>query len=140
MMEFDLNFSTSPRRFKSLRRFVYTILLLQAGMMGYAFSQNLGVSATPDRLRYYAKMQVKEKIGDLLGRYCTESCQLMDVEVRLEENFEDDINLGFEGLKPGDSSVFAVSDILAHIQIDNRVTSLNKDRMQKILQNYLSTL
>ncbi|MBP9706669.1 MAG: hypothetical protein KBD78_03435 [Oligoflexales bacterium] len=84
--------------------------------------------------------QVKTKIEKVLNQYCGDACQLLGVEVTLDEALPEDMDLGFESVKGSDGTSYFVDEIIATIQIDSRVTQTNRERLQNILTNHLSTL
>lgn len=84
--------------------------------------------------------QVKSKIEKVLNQYCGDACQLLGVEVTLDEALPEDMDLGFESVKGSDGTSYFVDEIIATIQIDSRVTQTNRERLQNILTNHLSTL
>ncbi len=104
-----------------------------------ASAQMSGGPQTFERMQNQAQMKIREKLSEILDKYCPEACQVMDVKIKLEETFNDEINLGFENMHSGDPSLYNVSDVVASIQIDNRITGVNRERLQKIIENNLST-
>lgn len=116
--------------------FVGCLLLL---LPQRTFAQMSGGPQTFERLQNQAHNKIREKLSEILGKYCPEACQVMDVKVKLEETFNDEVNLGFENLRSNDPSLYNISEVVAYIQIDNRITGINRDRLQKIIENNLTT-
>ncbi len=91
-----------------------------------------------DQLRYNSVSAVKTKLAPLLDQYCHDACQLIDVLVEIEESFTETEDIGFEGVTGDDiGDNLKIAKLTIDLQIDDRVTSANRDRLQTILKNNL---
>ena len=89
-----------------------------------------------ERLKQDTIRNVKSKLSPLLTKYCKSSCEVINVVVDVEEAIGEVDNLGFEGVDGTNlaENIF-VSKIAVEIQIDNRITSQNRNRLGSILEN-----
>lgn len=94
-----------------------------------------------ERLRQDTAQQVKGRLNTLLGRYCGEACQIIDVTVDIEETIGETEDLGFEAVAgEEDNFNLFVSRVGIDIQVDERVTVANRERLRQILSNHLRNL
>ncbi len=123
---------------KSLRPIFAAFALALAG--GTALAQD----ATPgnfERLRQETILDVKSRINPLLSQYCKEACMIVDVKVDVDEQVGESEDIGFEGVSGDDAGKnLFISKIQADIQVDDRVTNVNRDRLLSILKNNLQTM
>ena len=100
-----------------------------------------GIAAGPgshEQLRQETVHNVKSRANTLLSQYCRESCSIIDVKVEVEEAPSESDDLGFEAVVgEGFDANLYVDKILLEIQVDDRVTSVNRDRLMTILKNNL---
>jgi hypothetical protein len=91
-----------------------------------------------DKLRHETSFNVKSKVNPLLSQYCNASCQIINVEVEIEEAITETDDLGFEsvsGQDPG-ANLF-VNKVIVEVQVDDRVTQINRTRLGTIIENHL---
>ena len=66
---------------------------------------------------------------------------LQDVDVVFEEQLENIEDIGFEGIgeDSGIDATYVVSSLAVSVQIDDRIASENRNKLDKILRNNLSS-
>jgi flagellar motor switch protein FliG len=97
--------------------------------------------ATHERLRGETEREVRQKLGPLLMEYCKDSCVLIDVKVEVDEALGEGEDLGFEGVSGDDSGANTfVSKVEVDVQVDDRVSAVNRDRLASVLRNNLSSI
>lgn len=90
-------------------------------------------------LQKQTQQEVESHIRPLLEKYCKDACQLLDVQVEVKANIQSREDLGFESTSDHPAAQeFVVSSLQAEIQIDKRVATSEKDRLQQMLQQTLS--
>ncbi|MBF0443528.1 MAG: hypothetical protein HQK54_16600 [Oligoflexales bacterium] len=91
-----------------------------------------------ERLREKTKLGAREKIMPILERYCGRYCELVDIQVDIEEEPPEPEDLGFESLSGVQvRKNLIVRKINAEIQVDDRIGSVNLERLTKILEIHL---
>jgi flagellar motor switch protein FliG/type II secretory pathway pseudopilin PulG len=121
-----------------------TKLLIALFLTFFAFNSYAQVS-DPNRyaeLEHKTKLDVENKLAQLLEKYCRNSCLLLGTDVEIDEQIDSIEDIGFEGIDDSTStkSSYFVSGISVKVQIDDRVSTDNRDKLEKIikynLQNY----
>ncbi len=80
------------------------------------------------------------RISSVLQKYCGDACELINVEAEVSEGTLDTQELGFESIS-GDSSVrLSVGKLSVDIQVDDRVSAADQERLGHLVQNTLKTL
>jgi flagellar motor switch protein FliG len=94
-----------------------------------------------EKLRQETIFAVKGRVNPLLGQYCRDACSIIDVKVDIEEAVAETDDLGFEAVVGEDlNATLFVDKITLEIQVDDRVTSVNRDRLLQILRNNLQNV
>lgn len=94
-----------------------------------------------ERLQQTTRINVRNKIMPLLERYCGEACQIVDINVVVEEMIPDTEDLGFEGTSESKrSQTFYVERVETEIQIDKHVSQNSRERLQTIITNNLKNM
>ncbi len=97
--------------------------------------------ASHEKLRVEIDREVRSRLSPLLTDYCKDACTLIDVEVDVEDALGESDDLGFEGLAEDGAAASAYpSHIAVVIQVDDRVSSLNRERLGSVLKNGLGTI
>lgn len=94
--------------------------------------------ANYDRLKQQATHQVRNKVVPLLYQYCGTSCQIIDVDVVINEKIPEIEDLGFEStvdLKKNQE--YFVENVIVNVQVDQRITQDNIEKLRAILKNHL---
>jgi flagellar motor switch protein FliG len=94
-----------------------------------------------ERLKQETTLAVRNKLSPLLAQYCKDACSIVDIKVEVEEQISESDDLGFESVVGDDvgGNLF-VSKVVAEVQVDNRVTAANRERLGDIVRNNLATL
>lgn len=97
-------------------------------------------SSSGDALRDEIQATVRNQAQSILDKHCREACSLLSVDVETDADIAVSDDLGFEGVTGDETSEKAsVSKLTLVIQVDDRVSSLSRDRLQIILQNALQS-
>ncbi len=119
-----------------LTTLVYRCLFLLGLTTGVSFAQ----SGSYEKLRLQTIADVRAKIQPVLLQYCKDACMIIDIVPLIDENLGDSEDLGFEGVVGEDQGeLLSVSKVNIQIQVDDRVTAINRDRMSSILKNNLQS-
>ncbi len=93
-----------------------------------------------DKLRLQTIADVRAKIQPALLQYCKDACMVIDIAPIIDENLGESDDLGFEGVVGEEQSeLLTVTKVNIQIQVDDRVTSINRERMSSILKNNLQS-
>lgn len=95
-----------------------------------------------EKLRIETTNQIRARLTPLLSRFCHESCEIVSVDVDVGETIPDSDDLGFEnvlGSSGGGGSQLTINRASVDVQIDERVTTANRERLEVILNNNLRT-
>ncbi len=94
-----------------------------------------------ERVEEETKNQVNSKTNAILSKYCSDSCQLVDVSVTIIERISELDNLGFEGVgELANARSYSADKIYLQIQIDNRQTKQNRQKLEILISNSLRNL
>lgn len=119
-------------------RSIIMYVLLAASSSGIAAITN---PVAYERLESDTKIAVREKISPLLEKYCGKFCQLVNVKVQIDEEVPASDDIGFEGIMGSSvQNQLLVRKIVTEIQIDNRVSLTNQERLGKILEIHLRSM
>lgn len=103
--------------------------------------QALAQSSGLERVKLEMVQNVKNRLTPLLSQYCKEACSIVDVNVTLDEDNIESDDLGFEGVEGTPAAkIINVSRVVVGMQVDDRVSSINRDRLMKILQTNVQDL
>ena len=82
--------------------------------------------------------EVKQILSQQLSKYCPESCEIIKINAEIKEEISEDTELGFEAVGGISSRPKLYADqISAEVQVDERVTLANRDRLKNILLNHM---
>ena len=119
-----------------LRAFVAAIFMAVIGS-----HQALAQASSLERVKLEMVQNVKNRLTPLLSQYCKEACSIIDVNVTLDEDNIESDDLGFEGVEGTPAAkIINVSRVVVGVQVDDRVSSINRDRLMKILQTNVQDL
>ncbi len=93
-----------------------------------------------ERSKREAAKDASQRIQAVLERYCTQHCQLLDIQVEVHETFADSDDLGFESAENAAESHLEVQTIRPVVQIDSRVLSSDRDRLEALIRNKIKPL
>jgi flagellar motor switch protein FliG len=103
--------------------------------------QALAQASSLERVKLEMVQNVKNRLTPLLSQYCKEACSIVDVNVTLDEDNIESDDLGFEGVEGTPTAkIINVSRVAVGMQVDDRVSSINRDRLMKILQTNVQDL
>ena len=104
-------------------------------------SKIYGAIANPvsyDRLKQQTIHQVRNKVVPLLDQYCGNSCQIIDVDVLINEKVPEVDDLGFESVSEvNKNQEYFVESVTLNVQVDKRITQSNIEKLRAILKNHL---
>ncbi|MCX6119398.1 MAG: hypothetical protein NT027_17815 [Proteobacteria bacterium] len=98
------------------------------------------LSASALRMEQEAIQTSKQRISQVLNRYCGESCELINVSATVEESSIDSEEFGFEGISAESPSNLQVSVLGVDLQVDDRISTTDRDRLTKLLTNSLRSM
>lgn len=116
---------------------VIGIALFTCTFSSAAFAQETR-SLAADKAIADTRRDAINKLDPLLTKYCGESCQVIQIDVQVQEIMPEAEDLGFNQTEGSSlSSKFEVERVTAQLQIDDRVTEQNRERLATILGNNL---
>ena len=122
----------------------FTRLLIICLLASYLSPQQVLAIANPaeyTNLSESTKKKAKEKIADVLTRYCGQFCQLIDVQVSIDEQIPDGDDMGFEStVNQSAKADLIITALKASIQVDERIGVVNQTRLENILKVHLGSL
>lgn len=88
------------------------------------------------KLEHSTKLAAENKLAQILDKYCKGSCLLLESNVDIEEQIDGIEDIGFEGLHDTSSTTvtYYVTGLGVKIQIDDRVTIDNREKLEKIIR------
>lgn len=106
---------------------------------GGASGVTQSVQAT--RLRQETAQAAQNRVAPILLQYCRDACSLIETKIEVDELVNDTDELGFEGLQ-GETNLqnLSVQKIILDIQVDDRVSVANRDRLGTILRHNTQNL
>jgi len=128
------------------------VVLLRAALVALTIGAGLGSAAGSshaqitnpgnfERLRQETIYQVRAAVAPILARHCRESCEVTKINVDIDEQIGDSEDIGFESVVGATTTAsLFVSKVVVDVQIDDRISILNRDRLQAILGNTLRAL
>lgn len=127
-------FSMVDERLKSVL-IVLSILLNPMTLFGVSNSGQYS------KLERTTKESARNKLKIVLSRYCGDFCQIVGLDILIDEKIPDGEDMGFEGAVSSSANAeLVVSKLTASIQIDERVGHVNRDRLNGILNVQLGSL
>lgn len=114
-------------------------LFLQLVLLAFAWNISFAQVSDPNKyaeLEHKTKLEVENKLAQILEKYCKSSCLLLGTNVDIEEQIDSIEDIGFEGLDEGTTSKssFVVKGLGVKVQIDDRVSSDNREKLEKIIK------
>lgn len=103
-------------------------------------TQVLAASAGAFRLEQETQTLAKQKISTVITKYCGDSCELINVESFIDETASEPDDLGFESVVGDNGPKLSVARLLVDMQVDDRVTAADRDRLSKLITNGLRNL
>lgn len=100
----------------------------------------LAASAQTFRLEQETQSLAKQRISSVAGKYCADSCELLNIEVLIDEMSGEPEDVGFESVVSDDGPKLTVARLAVDMQVDDRVTSADRDRLGKLISNSLKNL
>lgn len=123
-------------RFKNL-----TSLTIAALLLSFVSFKALGQGMAPGKLiqvQSQTEQRVRNRVIPVLKKYCHNSCELLRIDVAVEEEVGEEGDLGFESvMNAQDSRNVFVRKITADIQVDDMVSQSNLTRLEQIIDNHL---
>lgn len=104
------------------------------------FSSAAFASAQSIRLEQETQSLARQKISTIVGKYCGDSCELLNVETFVDEVAAEPEDVGFESVVSDIGPKLSIARIAVDMQVDDRVTSADRDRLGKLISNSLKTL
>ena len=114
---------------------IFLLIIAWTWLNGISFSKSFSES---ELLKQQTKKKVTGKVTSLLEQYCKSFCKFIDAEVYVAEEVPYDENLGFEVITDESKVDYFVEKIILSIQVDNRITTGNQEKIKNLLQKQVS--
>lgn len=82
----------------------------------------------------------KGKVSTILQKYCGDACELIDVKADVDESTAESEELGFESIAGDPKTSVNISRMVVEIQVDDRVSSSDQERLGRLVTNSVKTL
>ena len=82
----------------------------------------------------------RSKVASVLQKYCGEACELINVDVEMSTSASVSNDLGFESISGDAQTQSTVGRVLIDIQVDDRVTTSDQERLGKLVVNSVRSL
>ena len=82
----------------------------------------------------------RSKVASVLQKYCGEACELINVDVEMSTSATVSDDLGFESISGDAQTQSTVGRVLIDIQVDDRVTTSDQERLGKLVVNSVRSL
>jgi hypothetical protein len=82
----------------------------------------------------------RSKVASVLQKYCGEACELINVDVEMSTSATVSDDLGFESISGDSQTQSTVGRVLIDIQVDDRVTTSDQERLGKLVVNSVRSL
>ena len=119
-------------------KYYFTILVLMLGLQLNATGSALAMERT--RFENDAVIEARSRISNVLQRYCSDACELINVDAAASEQVNETDELGFEGVSGDRITSAKITNFMVDIQVDDRVSSADQDRLGKLIVNSLRSL
>jgi flagellar motor switch protein FliG len=98
--------------------------------------------AAAERARFESDSvaEARNRISNVLQRYCSDACELINVEASAGAQVVESEDLGFEGVAGDRVSDLKINNFTVDIQVDDRVSTADQDRLGKLIVNSLRSL
>jgi flagellar motor switch protein FliG len=126
------------KRHESIIRF--QVLFLGCLLSLCVFGTVASGSARQILLESNVDQNAKQKIQSILDRFCNQSCEILDVKSVVEETSVDLGEPGFESLNEPSASDAQVTALSVTLQIDEKVSLADRNRLGQLIQNSLRSL
>jgi len=108
--------------------------------VGACFYAGPGHAADVTRFERDIVAEARVKVQSVLQKFCSEACELIDIDADAAQISGETEDLGFENVtNPTDVGV-KISRMVVDIQVDDRVGSTDQDRLGKLIVNALRGL
>ena len=82
----------------------------------------------------------RSKVASVLQKFCGEACELINVDVEMSTSATVSDDLGFESISGDAQTQSTVGRVLIDIQVDDRVTTSDQERLGKLVVNSVRSL
>ncbi len=115
---------------------IFKIVIFAGIFIGPIFQSREIFAQSLENFRNRSQNQLQQKIQVTLNKYCPEGCELISAEVEVKQLEVESDELGFEAVSGVDSTPhYQVQKAIVQVQIDDRIASKEKNRLQKMIEN-----
>lgn len=100
--------------------------LLVYFLLSFLFSNSIFPNSGEEKTKNIAANNIQQKINPILKKYCDNLCDLVRVNVSVEESLSQIDDLGFEGASVEGERNFEVNSVQIEIQADDRIGKTNR--------------
>lgn len=94
----------------------------------------LAVSQTAS-FEHQVVTEARNKVSGVLQKYCSDACELINIDASVGDSTVATEELGFEGVSSEQSATLRVNQMTIDIQVDDRVSAADQDRLGKLIVN-----
>ncbi len=128
-----------------LLRVISSLLKIVLIFAGFLLFRPISALAAPNpsqfaQLESATYSDARTKLQDVLNKYCGQFCQIVSIDVQIDEKVPDGEDMGFEAVVESMNKRLVVSGLHVNIQIDDRVGQVNLDRLANIIRVHLSAI
>lgn len=113
---------------------------LWGGVILWMSQPAFAVSAAAFRLEQETQTLAKQKITSIISKYCGESCEVINVESFIDELNSEPDDIGFESVTGEVTSKLSIARMIVDMQVDDRVSAADRERLGKLIVNGLRNL
>lgn len=121
-----------------VRRMIFVLLgVLFLEFPGETFSRAVQLTEN-QKLAEETKVSIRQKLIPLLDQYCGDACLVIRIDTDILERIPENNDLGFESLT--DEQIryeYDIGQVIIHIQVDQQVTQMNREKLATILNYHL---
>jgi len=115
-------------------------LLVSLPVVGLPVSAVYASSSQAFKLEQDATGLAKNKVAAVLQKYCGDACEMINIDVEVDEAAGESEELGFESVAGDAGTKVSISRMTVDIQVDDRVTAADQERLGRLVSNSVRTL
>lgn len=94
-----------------------------------------------NKFKEQLEKQVTNIVNEKINKYCASLCEVLRVNAYVIEDISENVDLGFEALSSHPTQInYHVDKISIDIQVDTKVSKINRERLSNIIKNSVSSL
>ena len=103
--------------------------------LGVLFSAKLLAATQSSSFENQVVAEARNKVSAVLQKYCSDACELINIEASVTDSAVQTEDLGFEGVASDRATTSKLNAMTIDIQVDDRVNVADQDRLKSLIVN-----